>query len=85
MTMKLMLDISMYPLHDDYIPPIDAVIAKLHSYTDVQVHTYATATTVLGDHDLVMDILRDTLAWSHERFGKAVFVARLIPGYDLDA
>ena len=50
----------------------------------VQVNTYATATTVLGDYERVMDILRDTLAWSHERFGKAVFVARLIPGYDLD-
>jgi uncharacterized protein YqgV (UPF0045/DUF77 family) len=79
-----MLDISMYPLHDDYIPPIDGVIAKLNSYDDVKVNTFATATTVLGDYDRVMDILRETLAWSHARFGKAVFVARLIPGYDLD-
>jgi uncharacterized protein YqgV (UPF0045/DUF77 family) len=47
----------------------------------VEVKTHATATTVLGEYDAVMNILRETLAWSHERFGKAVFVARLIPGY----
>ena len=80
--MKLMLDISMYPLRDDFIPPIDAVIEKLNSYPGVEVNPHATATTVLGDYNLVMDILRETLAWSHERFGKAVFVARLIPGYE---
>ena len=80
--MKLMLDISMYPLREDFILPIDAFIEKLNSYPGVEVKTHATATTVLGDYELIMDILRETLAWSHERFGKAVFVAQMIPGYE---
>lgn len=83
--MKLMIDISMYPLRDNYIPPIDAVIDKFNSYKDVSVNTFATGTTILGEYDRVMEILHETLAWSHDRFGKAVFVARLIPGYDPEA
>ena len=83
--MNLMLDISMYPLQDEYLPPIDAVIEKLNSYDGVAVHTYATATTVFGEYDRVMAILAETLAYSYARYGKAVFVARLIPGYEPDA
>ena len=49
--MKLTAEISMYPLREDFIPPIDAVIAKLNSFTEMQVNTFATATTLIGDYD----------------------------------
>lgn len=72
----------MYPLRDDFIPPIDAVIEKLNSFVDMRVTTFSTATTIIGDYDNVMDALKETLAWSYEQFGTAVFVTKLIPGYD---
>lgn len=80
--MKLTAEISMYPLNEDFIPPIDAVIEKLNSFPSIQVNTFATATTLIGDYDTVMDALKETLAWSHEKHGKAVFVTKLIPGYE---
>ena len=82
--MKLTVDISMYPIREDYIPPIDAVIEKLNSFTDLKVNTFATATTIIGDYDAVMDAIRETIAWSYEQFGKAVFVTKFIPGYEPD-
>lgn len=80
--MKLTAEISMYPLREDFIPPIDAVIEKLNSFPEMRINTFATATTIIGDYDYVMDALKETLAWSYEQFGTAVFVAKLIPGYD---
>ena len=82
--MKMTADISMYPLKDDFIPPIDAVIEKLNSFEGVEVKTFATATVLLGDFEAVMDAIKTTLSWSYAEFGTAVFVAKLIPGYSPD-
>ena len=79
--MKLTAEISMYPLQDDYIPPIRAVIEKLNSSTDIEVNTFATATILSGDFDTVMAAIKDTLAWSQAQHGRAVFVTKFIPGY----
>lgn len=80
--MKLALEISMYPLQSDYIPPIKDFIEKLHSHAGLRIATNATATLVTGDYDDVMAMLTGMLRWSHERHGRAVFVAKFIPGYD---
>lgn len=80
--MNITAEMSMYPLRDDFIPPIKAVIDKLNSFKDIKVETFATATTLSGDYDAVMDAIKQTLAWSHAEFGTAVFVCKLIPGYD---
>ncbi|MDP6182662.1 MAG: YkoF family thiamine/hydroxymethylpyrimidine-binding protein [Gammaproteobacteria bacterium] len=83
--MKATVEISMYPIQDDYIPPIDAVIKKLNSFDDLRVTTYPTATTLIGDYAAVMSALQETIAWSHESFGAVVFVTKIIPGYDPDS
>ena len=80
--MKMTAELSMYPLKDDFIPPIKAVIEKLNSFSAIKVSTFDTATTLIGEFDEVMDAISQTLVWSHEKYGMAVFVAKLIPGYD---
>ena len=79
--MDLTAEISMYPLRDDFIPPIEAVIRKLNTFTDIEVNTNATATILTGEFHAVMDAIRDTLVWSQAEYGTAVFVTKLIPGY----
>ena len=74
----------MYPLRQEFIIPIKAVINKLNSFEGLRVNTFTTATTLIGDYDIVMNAIKETLAWSYEEYGTAVFVTKLIPGYDPD-
>jgi uncharacterized protein YqgV (UPF0045/DUF77 family) len=80
--MKLTVEISMYPIRDDYLPPIKAFIAKLNDYPELTVDTTPTATRILGDYGPLMDMLRDAMAASYEQFGTSVFVTKFIPGYE---
>ena len=82
--MKVTVEISMYPLCEDHLTPIDAVIEKLNGFDGLRVTTYPTATTLIGEYAAVMSALQETIAWSHEAFGASVFVAKIIPGYDPD-
>lgn len=75
----------MYPMKEDFIPPIDAVISKLNSYDDISVKTFATATTLIGEYEDIMRVVKETVEWSYEQFGTTVFVTKLIPGYAPDS
>lgn len=79
--MKLTVEISMYPFNADYIPPIKAYIEKLNSFGDLLVHTTPTCTIVEGDYAKVMAMLDQTIRWSVESYGKAVFVTKFLAGY----
>ncbi len=79
--MRMTAEISMYPLCEDLIPKIDAVIAKLNTYAEIDVHTFTTATTLTGEYEAVMAAISETIAWSYAEHGKAVFVTKFIPGY----
>src|SRR5690606_16714804 len=46
LTMILTVEISMYPLQEDYITPIQAFIDKLNTWENLQVSTTATSTLV---------------------------------------
>lgn len=80
--MKITLEISMYPLKDEYIPAIDHFIAALNAVDGLKVETSVTSTVVLGEYEPVMKLLGDAIAESYERYGTSVFVTKIIPGYD---
>ena len=80
--MKLTAEISLYPNHQDFIPPIDSFIERLNQYDDVQVQTFPTATIVMGEYDRVMDILKFEMKAHREEHGMGVFVTKFIPGYE---
>lgn len=80
--MMMTVEISMYPVREDYLPPIDAFIASLNAYPDLEVETTPTATRVLGEYGHVMDVLRETMEQSYEQFGTSVFVTKFLPGYE---
>ena len=56
--MKVAVDISLYPLDADFIPPIKDVIARLNDHERLEVWTNAMSTQVVGEFDDVMDALR---------------------------
>lgn len=81
--MELSVEISKYPLADDYIPAIKDFIDRLHAIEGLSVVGNTMSTQVFGDYDLVMDTLKEEIRRSYEQFGKAIFVCKFI-GANLD-
>lgn len=77
--MILTAELSLYPLADAYIPPIDTFIAELVDRADLEVHTNAMSTQLRGEHDAVMSAVSDALRTSAERYGLQVLVCKFIP------
>jgi len=80
--MKTSVELTMYPLQDVYRPKISAFIEELARAADIKRETFPTCTVITGDHDEVMALLSRLMKWSHETLGKAVFVAKFLPGYE---
>jgi uncharacterized protein YqgV (UPF0045/DUF77 family) len=78
--MKLSVEISKYPLHQDYIPFIKGFIERLNQHPDLEVITNTMSTQVFGDYDIVMNAVTQEIKRSHQEFGKAVFVCKFIGG-----
>ena len=78
--MHLSVEISKYPLADDYITPIKGFIEQLNRYPDLKVLTNTMSTQVFGEYDTVMQALQACIKWSFEHYGKIVFVVKFIHG-----
>ena len=81
--LTLTVELSLYPLTEDYIPPIREFIAWLQEAPDVHVETDPTATIVHGEYHAVYALLERTMREARERFGPVVFVSKFIPGHQL--
>jgi len=81
--MELSVEISKYPLADDYIPAIKDFIDRLNNIDGLSVVGNTMSTQVFGDYDLVMDTLKSEIKRSYETYGKAIFVCKFI-GANLD-
>ena len=78
--MKLSVEISKYPLKDEYIPAIKDFIDRLNSHHGLQVISNTMSTQIFGDYDLVMDVMKKEMRQSYEQFGRAIFVCKFIDG-----
>jgi uncharacterized protein YqgV (UPF0045/DUF77 family) len=76
--MKVAVDISLYPLSEDFIPSIDDVIARLNSHADLVVETNPMSTQVRGEYDAVMAALQKELKTTFEQVPKAVFAIKIL-------
>lgn len=78
--MKLVAEISLYPLNQDYIAPIQEFIDRLNGYACLDVVTTATSTMVTGEYAQVMEILGREMHTSHSEIGQAIFVCKFLNG-----
>ena len=76
--MQVAVDISLYPLDADFIPPIKDVIERLNGYPDLEVVTNPMSTQVRGEFADVMAALTREIGTSFERVPKAVFAIRIL-------
>ena len=75
--MKVAVDISLYPLDADFIPPIKDVIDRLNAHDNLEVWTNAMSTQLIGEFDDVMDALKTELGTTFEQIPKGVFVMKM--------
>lgn len=76
--MKVAVDISLYPLDADFIPPIKDVIERLDGYAELQVVTNPMSTQIRGEYAEVMAALTTEIGSTFEQVPKAVFAIRIL-------
>jgi len=76
--MQVAVDISLYPIADDFIPPIDDVIERLNSHKSLKVTTNAMSTQVVGEYGEVMDALKLEIGTTFEASPRAVFAIKIL-------
>jgi len=81
--MTATLEISMYPLREDYESQVLAFLELLHRESALEIRVNAMSTQVKGDLDLVFDTLRNSIKEVYQNGVKASFVIKTLEG-DLD-
>jgi uncharacterized protein YqgV (UPF0045/DUF77 family) len=80
--MKVTIDVSMYPNREEFIAPINGFIKKINCYEDLKIITFPTSTVIQGEYDYAMNAVRETIAACYKEFNMAVYVTKIIPGYE---
>ncbi len=78
--MNVSVEISMYPLVDEYIPAIERFIDELNGHAGMTVITNTMSTQVFGDYTRVMAIISHAMQKAHQTTPKAPFVLKVLNG-----
>jgi uncharacterized protein YqgV (UPF0045/DUF77 family) len=76
--MEIAVELSLYPLNADYIPPIKDFIDRLNADPGLKVVTNSLSTQVFGPYDRVFAALTRELRTTFENNDKAVFVMKVL-------
>jgi uncharacterized protein YqgV (UPF0045/DUF77 family) len=76
--MDIGVEISLYPLHQHFIAPIQDFIDRLNADQRLRVITNSMSTQVFGDYDVVMPTLLRELRVTFQNNDKAVFVMKVL-------
>jgi len=76
--MRVAVDISLYPLDAEFIPPIKDVIERLNAYPGLEVVTNPMSTQLRGEYDDVMVALNKEIRTTFDQVPKAVFAMKIL-------
>lgn len=76
--MDIGVEISLYPLADEFIPPIADFIKRLNAHAGLKVVTNSMSTQVFGEYGKVFEVLAAECRTTFEAVGKAVFVMKVL-------
>lgn len=76
--MDIAVEISLYPLDADYIPPIQDFIDRLNTHSGLKIVTNSMSTQVFGEYSRVMQALNTELRGTFETREKAVFAMKVL-------
>ena len=80
--MEVTIDISMYPNRENFIPPIKGFIEKINAFDNLKITTFPTSTVIQGEFNHAMQAVQATIAACYEEYNMAVYVTKIIPGYE---
>ena len=75
--MNISVDISYYPLKDEFIPPIQDFIDRMNKYEDLIVQTNGMSTQIFVEYFVLMNALTKEIHDSFE-LPHSVFVLKII-------
>ncbi len=76
--MQVAVDISLYPLDENFIPPIKGIIGRLGKYDGVEVERNRMSTQLRGEFDVVMSALTKEIGTTFDQVPKAVFAIKIL-------
>ena len=76
--MKIAVDISLYPLDKEFIPPIKNFIHRLNNYNSIEVLTNNMSTQIIGEYEDIMSILNNEIRDTFEELPKAIFAVKIL-------
>ena len=76
--MRVSIDISFYPLKDDYVTPILAFIDRISNNPKLNIVRNSLSTQVFGEYRDVMDAISDEIESVFSLLPESVFVMKLI-------
>lgn len=71
------VELSYYPLSDDFKPKVKAFIKDLQSYSEIKVEPGSISTRVFGEYRAVMGILTETMERAFEN-PASIFVIKIL-------
>jgi uncharacterized protein YqgV (UPF0045/DUF77 family) len=80
--MHVAVELSLYPLTGEFIPPIQDFIDRLNAHAGIRVQTNSMSTQVSGDYATVMQALQAEIARTFEGPTRAVVVMKVLGGGD---
>lgn len=72
------LEISMYPLKDQYKPSIVKFVQNLRTYDDINVKTNGMSTQIFGEYQKIMNAINIEIESSFKQKKSIVFNMKLI-------
>ena len=78
--MTTSVEISIYPLKEDYKPSIIAFIKNLRNYPFIKVNTNGMSTQVFGDYKRVMNAINTEMENTFLKSNSVVFNLKVING-----
>ena len=75
--MRIAVEISLYPLSENYVEPIRDFIARMKNYPELEVVVTATSTQIEGEHARIFEVLSKETALTFAS-GKNIFVMKVI-------
>ena len=76
--MDVGVEISLYPLADEYIPPIADFIARINRDARLKVVTNSMSTQVFGPYDVVLGEIVREMKTTMQNEPKVVFVMKVL-------